>query len=254
VTKFVREEYTVDGVKTVLHIAGSGEPVVVFHGAGTVDGFDFAEQWADRFRVIVPYHPGFGQSGDDPTFTDVHDYVMHYLGLFETLGIDKVRLVGISLGGWMAAQFASEHNDRVRKLVLIAPAGMIDPQHPPLDILSVPGEQVVGMLVSNFEVLKPKLPANPSIDFIADRYREVTTLARLWWEHPFDPKFIRHLKRLNMPTMIVWGDQDKIVPVQQTARWQLHIPHADIRVFKGAGHLVHLEKPESVDIIGEFLA
>jgi pimeloyl-ACP methyl ester carboxylesterase len=179
---------------------------------------------------------------------------MHYLGLFETLGIDKVRLVGISLGGWMAAQFASEHNDRVKKLVLIAPAGMIDPLHPPVDILSVPGEQVVGMLVSDFELLKRKLPQNPSIDFIADRYREATTLARLWWEHPFDPKFIRHLKRLKMPTMVLWGDEDKIVPVQQTELWKQHIPHADIRVVKGAGHLVHLEKPESVDIIGEFLA
>ena len=253
-TKFVREEFIVDGVKTVVHVTGSGEPVVVFHGAGTVDGFDFAEQWADRFRVIVPYHPGFGQSGDDPTFTDMHDYVMHYLGLFETLGIDKVRLVGISLGGWLAAQFASEHNDRVKKLVLIAPAGMIDPLHPPLDILSVPGEQVVGMLVSNFDVLKRKLPEKPSIDFIADRYREATTLARLWWEHPFDPKFIRHLKRVKMPTMIIWGDEDKIVPVQQTALWQQHIPHAEIRVFNGAGHLVHLEKPETVDAIGNFLA
>ena len=253
-TKFVREEYTVDGVKTVLHVAGSGEPLVVFHGAGTVDGFAFAEQWADRFRVIVPYHPGFGQSGDDPTFTDIHDYVMHYLGLFETLGIDKLRLVGISLGGWMAAQFASEHNHRVKKLVLIAPAGMIDPLHPPADILSIPGEQVVGMLVSNFEVLKRKLPQNPGIDFIADRYREATTLARLWWEHPFDPKFIRHLKRLKMPTMIIWGDEDKIVPVQQTELWKQHIPQADIRVLTGAGHLVHLEKPEAVNVIGDFLA
>jgi pimeloyl-ACP methyl ester carboxylesterase len=252
-TKFVREEYIVDGVKTVLHAAGSGDPVVVFHGAGTVDGFDYAESWTDRFRVIVPYHPGFGQSGDDPTFTDMHDYVMHYLGLFEVLGIDKVSLVGVSLGGWLAAQFASEHNDRVKKLVLIAPAGMIDPEHPPVDIISTPGEQIVGMLVSNFDVLKRRLPENPGIDFIADRYRESTTVARLWWEHPFDPKFMRHLKRIKMPTMIAWGEEDKIAPVGQTALWQQHIPHADIRVFKGAGHLVHLEEPQAVVAMAEFL-
>ena len=85
-SRFVREEMTIDGVKTVVHSAGSGEPLVLFHGAGTVDGFDFAEPWTDKFRVIVPYHPGFGESGDDPTFTDIHDYVMHYLELFDALG------------------------------------------------------------------------------------------------------------------------------------------------------------------------
>ena len=69
-TKFKREELTVDGVKTVVYSAGDGEPLVFFHGAGTVDGFDFAESWTDKFRVIAPYHPGFGESGDDPTFTD----------------------------------------------------------------------------------------------------------------------------------------------------------------------------------------
>src|ERR1051326_8288926 len=57
-SKFVRAKLTIEGVETVVHIAGTGDPVVVFHGAGTVDGFDFAENWADKFRVIVPYHPG----------------------------------------------------------------------------------------------------------------------------------------------------------------------------------------------------
>ena len=63
-SKFTRETHTINGVKTVVHTAGSGEPVVFFHGGGTVEGFDFAEAWAERFRVIVPYHPGFGESGD----------------------------------------------------------------------------------------------------------------------------------------------------------------------------------------------
>ena len=88
-SKFKRETYTVDGVPTVVHSAGNGEPVVFFHGAGTVDGFDFAEPWTDRFKVIVPYHPGFCESGDDTSFTDLHDYVMHYLDLFDALRLDR---------------------------------------------------------------------------------------------------------------------------------------------------------------------
>src|SRR5262245_59388938 len=160
-SKFTRETYNIDGVETVVYTAGKGEPLVFFHGAGTADGFDFAEEWTDSFRVIVPYHPGFGESGDDPSFTDFHDYVMHYLGLFEALKLDKFNLVGVSMGGHLAAKFAIEHGHRVKKLALIAPAGITDPDHPMLDIISTPGEQIIGMLVSNFEVLKKRLPEKP---------------------------------------------------------------------------------------------
>ena len=128
---------------------------------------------------------------------------------------------------------------------------MIDPKNPMLDILAVPGEQVPGLLVSNFEVLKKRLPEKPDLDFIGDRYREATTVARLFWEHPGDPKFMRYLHRIKMPTLIVWGDEDKIIPVQQTETWRKFIPNADIKIFKGAGHLVHLEKREAVDAVAQ---
>jgi pimeloyl-ACP methyl ester carboxylesterase len=249
-----REEIAVDGVKTVVHSAGTGEPVIFLHGAGTVDGFDFMEPWADKFRVIAPYHPGFGESGDDPTFTDLHDYVMHYLELFDELKLDTFSLVGLSLGGYLAAKFCSEHGHRVKKLALIAPAGIIDPQHPTLDIIKVPGDQIVGLLTSDFEVIKKRLPENPDLDFIGERYRESGTVARLFWERPNDPKFMRYLHRIKAPTMIVWGDEDKIIPVEQAATWRKHVPHADVRIYKGAGHLVHLEKPEAADAIARFLA
>ena len=252
--KLKRDELTVDGVKTVVYSAGSGEPVVFFHGAGTVDGFDFLEPWADKFRVIAPYHPGFGESGDDPSFTDLQDYVMHYLELFDALKLDKVNLVGLSLGGWLAATFASQHGHRVKKLALIAPAGIIDPKHPMVDIIKIPGDQIPGLLVSNFEVLKKRLPEKPDLDFIGDRYREAGTVARLLWEHPVQPKFMRHLHRIKMPTMIVWGDEDKLIPVQHTGTWKKLIPQADIKIYQGAGHLVHLEKPEAADAIATFLA
>ena len=250
---FKREELTVDGVKTVVHSAGAGEPVVFFHGAGTIDGFDFAKPWTEKFRVIAPYHPGFGESGDDASFTSLHDYVMHYLELFDVLGLDTFNLVGLSLGGCLAAKFCSEHGHRVKKLALIAPAGIIDPQHPMLDILMVPGDQVPGLLTSDFEVIKKRLPEKPTLDFMGDRYREAGTVARLLWEHPADPKFMRYLHRIKMPTLIVWGDEDKIIPVQHTDTWRKLVPHADIKIYKGAGHLVHLEKPEAVDAIAKFL-
>jgi pimeloyl-ACP methyl ester carboxylesterase len=253
-SKLVREEYTIDGVKTVVYTGGKGDPLVFFHGAGTVDGLDFTEAWTDKFRVIAAYHPGWGESGDDPSFTEMHDYVMHYLELFDALKLDTFNLVGLSLGGYLAAKFAIEHSHRVKKLALIAPYGMHDPEHPTLDIISTPGEQLVPMLASNFEVLKNRLPANPDIDFIAARYRESTTVARLLWEHPIDSRLPRYAHRLKMPTLILWGDEDKIIPVQQAQLWRNHIPNAEVMIVKGAGHLVHLEKPEVLPAIARFLS
>lgn len=251
---FSRETLTIDGIDTVVHSAGSGEPVVFFHGAGTVDGFDFAEPWAEKFRVIVPYHPGFGESGDDPRVDDAHDYVMHYLELFDALGLDTFHLVGLSLGGYLAAKFSVEHRHRVRKLGLIAPALMLDAEHPLTDILALRGEEVIGLLVKDFDVLKPHLPETPGIDFIADRYREATALARLQWEHPNDLKLPRYLHRLTMPTMIVWGEDDQIVPVAQARAWKAALPDVKIEIVPDAGHLVHLEKPDVVAALGNFLA
>jgi pimeloyl-ACP methyl ester carboxylesterase len=252
-SRFVREELTIDGVKTVVHTAGKGEPLVLFHGAGTVDGFAFTENWADKFRVVVPYHPGFGESGDDPTFTDIQDYVMHYLELFDALKIDTMNLVGLSMGGYLAAKFASQQRSRIKKLVLVAPYGLNVPEHPTLDIITTPGEQLVPMLVSNFDALKKDLPEKPDVDFVAARYREATSFARLFWEHPTDPKFPRHLHRVTMPTLIVWGDEDKLIPVQQAQNWRNLIPNAEVMIVKSAGHIVHRDKPEIVDVIGKFL-
>ena len=141
----------------------------------------------------------------------------------------------------------------MKKLALIAPAGVVDPKHPMRDIIMVPGDQVPGLLVSNFDVLKKRLPEKPDLDFIGERYRESGTFARLMWEHPSDPKFMRYLHRIDMPTLIVWGEEDKIIPVQQADVWRKALPNARVKIYKRAGHLVHLEKPEAVEEIGKFL-
>jgi pimeloyl-ACP methyl ester carboxylesterase len=252
-TEFERETRTVNGVKTVMLTAGRGEPLVFLHGAGTFHGFEFAKPWAEKFRVVIPFHPGFGESGDDPAMTDLHDYVMHYLELFDVLGLDKVHLVGFSLGGYLAAKFAMEHGHRIRRLVLVGPAGLRDDKHPTADVLALPGEQIPAMLVKNFEVIRPHLPTKPDLDFMGDRYREMTTVARLLWERPWDPKMPRYLHRLTMPTLLVWGEDDALIPFQQAETWRKFIPNADIKIFKNAGHLVLDEARDAVTAVRDFL-
>ncbi|MGE4335293.1 MAG: alpha/beta fold hydrolase [Pigmentiphaga sp.] len=143
--------------------------------------------------------------------------------------------------------------DQFAKLVLVAPAGLYDPAHPTVDILAVPPPQVPPMLVSDFEVLKPHLPSSPDFDFVAQRYREMTTVARLLWERPWDKKMSRYLHRITVPTLGIWGEQDRLVPAQQAQTWRELLPHAKVKVFAGAGHLVLDEAPDSVTAIQEFL-
>jgi pimeloyl-ACP methyl ester carboxylesterase len=252
--EFKKDVLKINGVDTVVYSAGEGEPLLFLHGAGTFHGFEFAKVWAKKFRVIHPYHPGFGESGDDPAMDTFNDYVMHYVELLGALGIDKVHLVGFSLGGYLAAQIASAYPERVKTLTLVAPAGMRSKEYPTLDVLATPGDQIVGMLASNFEVLKPWLPTGPDPEFMGARYREATTLARLLWEKPWDPKFKRYLHRINAPTLIIWGDEDKLVPPQHAALWQKVLPNAKVQIFKGAGHLVLDEKPEAANAVAAFAA
>jgi pimeloyl-ACP methyl ester carboxylesterase len=251
--RFERETLTVNGVRVTMLTAGRGDPIVFLHGGGTFHGFDFALPWVETHRVMIPYHPGFGESGDDPAISGMHDYVLHYLELFDQLKLRDVSLIGHSLGGWMAAEFAIEHSHRLRKLVLISPAGLRDPEHPTADIFRIPPEEMPSYLVADLAVLAPHLPKEPSVDFVVNQYREITAVARVAWERPYSAALPRWLHRVKVPTLLVWGDKDRIVPVKQADSWARLIPGSKIYVAKNAGHLVLDEKPEAVERITAFL-
>jgi pimeloyl-ACP methyl ester carboxylesterase len=252
--EFRRETLTVNGVRVVVLMAGSGEPLVFFHGAGTFHGFDFALPWASRYRVIIPYHPGWGDSGDAPGLTSLHDYVLHYLDTFDQLQLQRFNLVGFSLGGLLAATFAIEHAHRLRKLVLVAPPGMYVPDHPAPDISQIPPEQIPGYLVEDVSVIARHLPQQPSPEFLAARQRELQSLLRVRpnaaWSGSTLPLW---LHRVTSPAMILWGEKDRLVPVQHADVWARYIPGARVRRFPGAGHLVLDENPEAVAAVAEFL-
>jgi pimeloyl-ACP methyl ester carboxylesterase len=252
-TSFATQRLSVNGVEVAMLTAGHGEPLVYFHGAGTASGFDFALGWADRFQVLIPYHPGFGESADDPRIREVHDYVLHYLELLDQLGLGQVNLVGQSLGGWLAARFAIEHGHRVRRLVLCSPVGLRVPEHPTVDIFSIPPEQLLSRMIANPELLQRRLSQPPSIDALVGQYREQTSLARVMWERTYDLALERWLHRARMPSLLVWGESDQLVPVQQAQIWAAGLPNARVSVLPGTGHFVFHETPQAVQVVSEFL-
>jgi pimeloyl-ACP methyl ester carboxylesterase len=250
---FRKRELTVHGIKTVILTAGEGEPLMFWHGAGTFHGFDFALPWADRYQVLIPYHPGFGDSADDISMASMHDYVMHYLELFDRLRLDKVNLVAFSLGGFMAARFAVQHAERLRKLVLVSPAGLEVPEHPIVDLLRVPPDEVIAHLVEDPDVLMPFLPKGHDEDFLMERCREISSVARVVHDRYFDPNLPKWLHRVRQPTLLLWGEKDRIIPAAQAPYWAKHMPDAHIRIIPGAGHCVLEESAAAVRAVADFI-
>jgi pimeloyl-ACP methyl ester carboxylesterase len=240
------------GVELAVNEAGEGPPLLFLHGAGTVTGLDSLLPLAEHFRLIVPNHPGFGASADDPQIRSVHDYERIYLDLLDELGIGELTLAGHSMGGWIAATLAISQGSRLTSLVLAAPWGLRVPEHPTLDLFSLPDAEVPAALTADLSIYAGKVPDPPTPEFLADRYREASSAARLLWEHTYDPSLRRWLHRIAAPTLLLWGDADRVVPVGQLGSWLGLVPDATACLLPGVGHLLFDESPEACEAIVEF--
>jgi pimeloyl-ACP methyl ester carboxylesterase len=245
--EYQETHYDVNGIDTAVFTAGEGIPLVYFHGAGTASGFDGLLPLAEHVRLILPHHPGFGASADDPHVSEIHDYVRHYLDLFDQMGIDQFAVAGHSLGGYVSSTMAMYVGPRITSMILIAPFGLRSKEHPTTDLFMVPDEEVMTYLtVDPAGVMAGKMTLPPSPEFLADRYREATSGARLFWERPYDLKLARWLHRVTQPTLIVWGEADRLIPVEQAAEWAALIPNATVQTFPGLGHLMFDESPKEM--------
>jgi pimeloyl-ACP methyl ester carboxylesterase len=254
---FERRQIKVNGAEVVLFEGGSGEPLVFLHGAGTVSGFNFSGSWARKFKVYLPYHPGFGESADSAAITSIDDYVLHYLEFLDHLKLDKVHLVGLSMGGWIAATLAAQNSHRLKKLVLVGPAGLRVPEHPTADIFRLKPDELPAYLAHDLSVLAPFVPdphGPDFLDFLVNDYHEMSSYARLAWERPYDPNLAKWLHRIRVPTLLLYGDKDRITPAPQSSTWAALIPNAVVRIVKDAGHLVLDENVEAPQAVLDFLS
>src|SRR3982074_3761444 len=123
------EMVTVDGAKIRLSRGGpaaaDAPPLVFLHGAGGHTGWmAFLEELATRFAVFAPEHPGFGQSDDPPWLDEIADLADFHLDLLKALGLDRVHLMGTSLGGWVAAEMAVRSTTPLASLTLVGAVGI----------------------------------------------------------------------------------------------------------------------------------
>jgi pimeloyl-ACP methyl ester carboxylesterase len=252
---FERTVHDVNGVKTVVLSIGSGPELVFLHGTGTFTGFEVARLWAARHKVIIPYHPNFGESGDDPALDSIGDYVLHYMDLFDRLGLAVFDLAGFSLGGWLAAEFAIRQPHRLRRLVLVAPAGLVVAKARAPELSEITPPELPGYLTHDVNAVLRYFPKAPDPTFDARLGREVGSYAQLVRDHPQgNPKLARWLHRIAVPTLVLWGDADRLRPTAQGEAWVDLLPDAELKLVPRTGHLIFEETPAAGEIVADFLA
>lgn len=273
----IRKTFTklVYGLKTKLHESGKRHDVTaVDHRVELVRGGDgptllylhsllgetrwlpFHQKLAGRFDVIAPAHPGLGAS--EPIEIDaVEDVVFHYLDLLDALEIRRTRVVGVSFGGWIAAELAVRAPERVERLVLADACGLPDAERPAVNVLAVRND-LKGMRSLYFadpdgpmaDVALPKKAGSDRVESA----RTACTLATSVSPSLASPKLERRLRRIACPTLVIWGDRDGVVPVSHAERYHAAIPGAELTILEGCGHLPPFECEERfVDAVTGFL-
>lgn len=239
----------VDGCKTHLRRGGRGEPLLFLHGAnGAPVVLPFMEKLAQRFDVLIPEHPGYGKSDEPEWLENIHDIAYFYLDFLKQLNLKNVTVVGSSMGGWIAMEMAVRDTSRLKSLVLSSPAGIAAPGVRATDIFLMAPEEMVRNLFLDQKLAEARLAQPEDVD-ISLKNRHTT--ARLAWEPRLhDPYLPKWLHRIDVPVKIVWGRQDRILPVAFADVYRKLLPKADISIIESCGHLPHAEKPdEFVEII-----
>jgi pimeloyl-ACP methyl ester carboxylesterase len=251
-------EIRVRDVTVRLYRAGRGPTVLFLHGAGGVPQWlPFFDALAERCRVLVPEHPGFGGSDDPAWIRSLADLALFYLDLVEEVGLDRVHLVGHSLGGWLAAEILIRDRARFQSLVQLAPAGIRVKGVPCGDNFIWGPEEAVRNLFHDQSFADRMLALKPDAAQLDLLLKNRFTVAKFGWQPRwFDPDLEKWLHRIKLPALVVWGDEDKIMPPAYAALWQERLPQARLVTVAGCGHLPHVEHAALVarhvcDFIGE---
>jgi pimeloyl-ACP methyl ester carboxylesterase len=244
--KFGQSWVEVDGCRINLRRGGSGQPLLFLHGAsGAPVILPFLEKLAERFDVLVPEHPGYGQSDEPGWLENIHDVAYFYLDFLKRLDLRDVTLVGNSMGGWMAMEIAVRDTSRLKSVVLASPAGISAPGVQPADIFLMSHDELVKALYFDQRLAQARLAEPLTPEGVDIGLKNKHTTARLAWEPRLhDPHLPKWLHRIDVPVKIIWGREDRILPVQFLEHFTKLMPKAQAHVIEGAGHLPHVEKAD----------
>lgn len=241
---------TVSGVKLEIEEAGQGRPILFLHpGEGLQPNRPWLNRLAENHRVIAPHHPGFGGSALPDWIGTVDDLAYLYLDLAAELRLENAVLAGNCFGGWIAAEMAVRNTTRFAGLVLAAPLG--------IKVGGVLDRDITDMhAISRAEFMRLAWadPAKGQIDTMKLPDTELAAIARGrealavfgWKPYMHNPRLKRWLHRIDIPTHLIWGEQDGIVTVAYGEAWKAEIGGATMETVPNAGHYPHWEQPERI--------
>ena len=249
------EEFVeVAGTTLRLVKGGSGPPLLLLHDEfGHQVQLRYHDTLAEDYTVHIPTHPGFSETGRLDWIMNMRDLAGWYLEALDDLTLGQVNLMGFSLGGWLAAEMAAMSPDQFSKVVLVAPAGIRPPSGEIFDMFLVVAEDYLATSVldpENTPEFRDICPEEPSAE-LAEAWAVAREEAcRLSWRPYMHylglPNLVHRLKRV--PTQIIWGREDVIVPVSAAQAYHDAIPGSRLEVLDGCGHRPEIEKTD------EFLA
>ena len=246
------------GAKLFLRRDGAGEPVLFLHGVQGLPGWTEAlAKLAERFAVIAPDHPGFGHSDTVDWLDDVSDLAFFYLDLLDKMANGRVHVIGHSLGGWIALAMAIRSTAHFQSLTLIDSAGINVPGVKRGDMF-IGSPQELGRLLFAGEDAASRWAAQwqASDDLKAMYDKNRAAAAKYTWQpRLYDPKLAKWLHRINVPTHIVWGKADWLIPPAHGEALRDHLGGARFTLLPRVGHLGDIEQPALLaKTIGDFLA
>jgi pimeloyl-ACP methyl ester carboxylesterase len=240
---------SVAGTDLELVEQGQGRPLLFLHaGEGLAPERPWLELLSRKFRVIAPWHPGYGNSPLLDGAGSVDDLAYLYLDLADEFGLDGAVLVGACLGGWIAAEMMVRSTARFSHLVLVGPLGIKISGREERDIAdmhALPHAEYLRLAWAD--------PEKGYIDFTNVPESEIAAIVRGreafatygWKPYMHNPRLKRWLHRIDRPTLLLWGAEDGIVTPGYGEGWRQAIPGAGFEIIPRAGHFPHWEQPEA---------
>jgi len=242
------ERIELRGLTLRIRRAGSGPTLLYLHGFdGAAAAVAVTSRLAQNFRVLVPDHPGMGQS-DIPSWLDtIHDFAYFYLDVLDELNLNDVHLVGLDLGGWIALEIAIRSVERLRSVTLIGSAGIHVNGVPKGDLFMRPPDVVLRSMFADPAKADALLAHTPTREEEDTLIKNRFTIARVGWHPPLaDLHLAKWLHRIALPVHIIWGDSDRFFPIAYAREFERLLPGARSTTIPECGHAVHIEKPEAL--------